>query len=95
MRTMEIASLTISLFVLAGCHGAPFHRLNPEGDGESISVNELNFKNWRTASTKCVDSLLQSEALKTDDGHKPVIMISAIKNSTTRRVNVNLLTQNI
>ncbi|MCK5845549.1 MAG: penicillin-binding protein activator LpoB [Victivallales bacterium] len=95
MRMRKIAFITLSAVVLAGCSGTPPHRLDPEGDGGLITVNELNFKDWQMAAAKCVNSLLQSSALKTDDGSKPVIMISTIKNSTMQHINVNLLTHDI
>lgn len=95
MRNTTIALLSIMVIALAGCAGTPPHRIDPNGDAGLITVNELNFKDWQMASAKCINSLLQSDALKTDDGHKPIIMISTIKNSTMQHVNVNLLTQDI
>ncbi|NOY75462.1 MAG: penicillin-binding protein activator LpoB [Kiritimatiellaeota bacterium] len=95
MNVKKVVLLVLTALGLAGCSGTPPHRIDPEGDSGLITVNELNFKDWQMASAKCVNSLLQSTALKTEDGHKPVIMISTIKNSTMQHINVNLLTQDI
>ena len=92
---MTIALTSILLITFAGCSGTPPHKIDPNSDDGLITVNELNFKDWQMASAKSINALLQSDALKTNDGHKPIIMISTIKNSTMQHINVKLLTQDI
>ena len=87
--------LAVASLLLSGCGGVAPHRFDPEGNKGLTTVNELNFKDWQMASSKCINSLLQSGVLDKKDGKKAVIMLSTIKNNTLQHVNVSQLTKDI
>ena len=87
--------LAAALFVLSGCGGMAPRRMDAQGNQGLTTVNELNFKDWQMAASKCINSLLQSGALDKKDGTKAVIMMSTIKNDTLQHVDVDELTKDI
>jgi len=94
MKKSLFLTTVVSLF-LGGCGGVAPHRIDAEGNQGLTTVNELNFKDWQMAASKCINSLLQSGALDKPDGTKAVIMISTIKNKSLQHVNVSQLTKDI
>lgn len=93
----KIITLTLSLTALIlsnGC-GTPAHRIDPSGNRGLVTVDDINFKDWQIAAEKGINSLLESGVLNRTDGRKSILMISAIRNSTSQHINTRILTDKI
>jgi uncharacterized protein (TIGR02722 family) len=90
----SFALLIAGAFLLHGCGSTP-RRIDASGTDGLTTTNEINFKDWQIAAEKCVNSMLTSGVLVKNDGKKSVIMVSAVRNSTSQHIDVQILTQKI
>jgi len=93
-RILLITAATSTVTLLSGCGSMPT-RIDTQSNRGLTTTDEINFKDWQMTAEKAVNSMLKSGVLKTDDGHKNIIMISTVKNSTTQHINTKILTSKI
>jgi uncharacterized protein (TIGR02722 family) len=86
--------LLMSSLLFQGCGTDP-HRIDASGNQGLTTTDDINFKDWQIAAEKSINSLLQSGVLTRKDNRKNVIMVSTVKNSTSRHINTRILTDKI
>ncbi len=79
---------------LSSCGVAP-HRIDTAGNEGLTTINQINYKDWQIAATKCISSLLASGVLDRTDGRKTIVMVSTVKNRTFLHIDTNILTDQI
>lgn len=80
--------------LMPGC-GTPAHYIEPGSDQALVTISEIDQNDWMKAAAQAADSLIASGALKRQDGKKPVVMISRIRNYTLQHVESKILTNKL
>lgn len=80
--------------LLAGCGSNP-QRIDPTSNRGVVSTHKINAKDWQAAAELAVNSMLESQVLKRNDGRKMIIALSQIRNTTQTHVDVQILTNQV
>lgn len=92
-RLLAGAGLLLGTAALSSCRSVAY--VDPAGHGGLTTAGQIDFQDWATVATECINSLLRSNALDRPDGKRPVVAISTITNKTNEHVDTELLTKKI
>lgn len=100
MKRFHIATLFGVAFLLigAGCQSRTrVERLEGDTPQGLATVDRLDFKDYQIAAEGLINKLLASGRIDgyATNGRPPVIMVSAIRNSTMQHIDTQLLTQRV
>ncbi len=104
-KSAIMTAFATATVLLSGCGTSP-HRIDATGNQGLTTTEDINFKDWQTAASNSIESLLQSGVLDRQIYKKKaaqnlpyepqvVIMVSDVKNKTTNHIETNILTNQI
>ena len=82
------------VITLSGC-GTPARYLEPGSPESLLTVSGVDPADWQRVTAEAAQSLVASGALKRNDGQRPVLMISRIRNYTLQHLETRLLTDQL
>lgn len=93
MNYIKVFLIVASLF-FGGCATKPKY-IDPHGQEQIISLDQINIQDWANAAADLIDSLLDSDALKNIQEKPAVMAISRIVNNTSQQVDTDYLVKKI
>ncbi|MCQ2379363.1 MAG: penicillin-binding protein activator LpoB [Victivallaceae bacterium] len=78
--------------MLAGGCGTAAHNIDPSGPEALVTVSSVDPAEWSMVASEAMKSLVESGALKREDGRKSIVMISRVRNYTLLHLDMAILT---
>lgn len=80
--------------LLCAC-ASPARQIGVGSEEALVTISSIDPADWQKAAVESINSLLESGALKRDDGQLPVVMVSRVRNYTLLHVDSRILTDKI